>query len=140
MAIKEKATNQKVILAMNSDIVSNTTTYSEIIDTADYDNGVYFAFALAGYDSTDANATFTIQESDAELMGDAVDVPAANLVYGAAVVLSAANVAGSNLYKEGAHSTKRYLRVAVVTVGVDTSIQALVVAIVNPEVLPTAQV
>lgn len=140
MAIKEKASDQKVILAMNTLVVNDTVVYSAIIDTADYDLGVYFAFALVGYDSTDADVTFQIQEGDAALMGDAADVPAAKLVYGTAVVLSAANAVGSNLYKEGVHSTKRYLRVEVTPNGVDTSIQVLVVAIVNPEVLPTAQV
>lgn len=140
MAIKEKATNQKVILAMNTVVVSNAVAYSAIIDTADYDNGVYFAFALVGYDSTDADITFQIEEGDAANMSDADDVPAAKLVYGTAVVLDAANVVGSNLYKEGVHSTKRYLRVEITPTGVDTSIQVLILAIVNPEVLPTAQV
>jgi len=140
MAIKEKATNQKASLQMNSNIVSETTTYSGILDTANYDLGVYFLYVLSANDSTAVNATFSIQEGDAANMSDAADVAAAKLVYGSAVTLTAANSVGSGVYKEAVFSTKRYLRIKVVTTGHGVDIQALVFAIVNPELGPTAQV
>jgi len=143
MSIKEKATNQKVILAMNSEVTTsgNDITYSEIIDTAGYDPGVYFAYSLAEYSSSAGTATFSIQEGDESNMSDAAAVPAAKLVYGDAVELSAANVAGAGVYKEAIFSNKRYVRVKVATVlGGSESLRAYVLAVVNPELLPTAQV
>lgn len=140
MPVKEHATNQKVVLLMNSTIGSDTVTYSGILDTANYDDGVYFAFSIVAFDNTAADCTCVVQEGDASNMSDAVTVDATKLVYGGAVVLDAVNAVGANLKKEGVFSTKRYLRVAVTSLGIDVSSQVVILAVVNPEVLPTAQV
>lgn len=136
--IKEQATNQKVILAMNETINSNTTTYSSIIDTADYDNGLYFVYTLSVV-TTAGTAVFSIQEGEESNMSDAEDVVAAKLVYGDVVSIDAAGAGGGVLAKEALFSNKRYVRVKVITTNIDTSVKAFVAAVVNPETLPTLQ-
>ena len=139
MSIQEVCSKQKVILAMNSDIVSATTTYSTIIDTADYDLGVYFASAILGNDSTSFSAVFTIQEGDESNMSDASDVINDKLVYKGAVALSALTSVAAGVIKEAVFATKRYLRIKVVTTGHGVDIQAVIFAIANPELSPVSQ-
>jgi len=139
MAIQEKATEQKAILLANTPITSETTTYSDILDTAEYDAGVYFLCGTSLYDST-GDATYVVQEGAEANMSDATTVAAANLVYGTAMVFSAVNADSAGIRKEAAFGTKRYLRIAITTDATVTAITPLVIAIVNPPVIPTASV
>lgn len=138
MAIKEHATEQKVVLLKN-DTVAAGTSYSEILDSADYDDGVYFGMALLSIDGTNNAHVFTIQEGDIANMSDAATVADAKLVYKTAISLDAELAEASNFVKEGCFSTKRYLRVKVVSTGIALVDQVVVLAIVNPELQPTAQ-
>ena len=139
MAIKEQATNQKVLLVFNELITTNTATTGFILDTADYDLGVYFAMGIIDWDNTAANFSMTIYEGDESDLSDATLVPDSKLVYSDDVELDELTADGSALIKQGCHSTKRYLRVTVTSTGVDTSAHVIVLAIVNPELVPTDQ-
>jgi len=139
MPIKEKVTDQKAILLINKAITSDKTTYSEILDTADYDDGVYFIFQIVAWDNTAADCACTVQHGDDSGMCDAEAVSSDMLVYGDDITLDDGNTASDSLIREGVHSTKRYLRIKAVTTGIDTSLKLNVIAIVNPEVVPTTQ-
>jgi hypothetical protein len=138
MPVKEKVTQQRVINALEiQNIGSSTTTAGAIIDSADFDIGVYFALAVSNY--TDGTYTLKIEHGDDSGLSDAADVDSAMLVYGTLPALSAALAEGAYLPREGVHSTKRYLRASIVSTGVTTGADAQVLAIVNPELVKTAQ-
>lgn len=138
MAIKEVATKQIVIDAFESQVIgSNTTTTGAIIDTVDYDNGIYFAVDCKSY--TDGTFTLKIEDGDDSGLSDAADIPAAQLVYGSLPALSAAITEGGALAKEGIFGNRRYVRVSIVSTGVSTGATISVKAIVNPEIAKTPQ-
>ena len=137
MAIKEEATNQIVIQALGPVAFSaDGTEVGSIIDTADFDNGIYFALAVEAY--TTGTFTLVIEDSDDDELSDASVIPAAQLVYGTLPALTAATAEGAALAKEGIFGNKRYVRASVV--GTDTSVGTVsVLAIVNPEIGATPQ-
>jgi len=137
MAIKEEATNQIVIQALGPVAFSaDGTEVGSIIDTADFDNGIYFALAVEAY--TTGTFTLVIEDGDDEELSDASVIPAAKLVYGTLPALTAATAEGAALAKEGIFGNKRYVRASVV--GTDTSVGTVsVLAIVNPEIGATPQ-
>lgn len=138
MPIKEECTKQVVLSAFeNQTISSNTTTTGAIIDTAGYDNGVYFAIGCNAY--TDGTYTMTIQEGDDSGLSDASTVTTSQLVYGAYPALKAAIAEGSACAKEAVFSTKRYLRMSIVSTGVTTGADVFGVAVMNAEIAPTDQ-
>jgi len=138
MAIKEQATNQIVINALESQVIdTDTTTTGAIIDTADYDNGIYFAMSASAY--TDGTYTLKIEDGDDSGLSDAADIPAAQLVYGTLPALAAALAEGVALSKEGIFGNKRYVRASIVSTDTDTGATVEVLAIVNPEISATPQ-
>lgn len=124
--------------AFNQAIASDTTTASTfILDTADYDNGVVFAFAAQVW----ASGSFEpkLEHSDDSGMAGAVDVPAANII-GSIVnaTLDAATVEGAAMPSLGVVGVKRYVRVSIVSTGTaDATI--VVTAIKMPELLPAVE-
>ena len=138
MAIKEEVTNQIVINALESqDIATNTTTTGAIIDTADYDNGIYFAVGVS--DFNDGVYTLKIEDGDDSGLSDAADIPAAQLVYGSLPAPAAAIAEGAALPKEGIFGNKRYVRVSIVSTGTTLGATVEVLAVVNPEIGATPQ-
>jgi hypothetical protein len=137
MAIMEKATTQAVHYALENQTVGNAATVTgAIIDTADYDLGVYFAGIVT--DWTAGTCAMTIYEDDAAGFGTATIVAAANLIYTSPTFGTAATVEGASIAKLGAFGTKRYLRVTLI--GDATSNMDMVVVVVkNPEIMPTLQ-
>ncbi len=136
MAIKEHATKQVVHYALENQTISTGATTGAVIDTADYDNGVYFAAIVTSW--TAGSAVMTIYEDDAVGMGTATIVGAANLIYTAPTLGTAATVEGASCAKLGCFGTKRYLRVTVTGDGT-ANLDVVVVAIKNPEIAPTLQ-
>lgn len=138
MPTKEQATHQKVMNALEPQVIgSNTTTTGAIIDTDDYDMGLYFAVLVTSY--TDGTFTLKIEDGDNSGLSDAADVATAQLVYGTLPAVSAALAEGGIMPKEGVHSTKRYVRPSIVSTGVTTGATVQVIAIKGAEYLPTPQ-
>jgi hypothetical protein len=137
MPIKEVATRQEVRYALENQTVGNAATVTgAVFDTADYDNGIYFAAMVT--DFTLGTCAMTIYEDDAIGMGTATIVAAANLIYTSPTLGTAATVEGASCAKLGCFGTKRYLRVTLVG-DADSNMDVVVVAIKNPEVMPTGQ-
>jgi hypothetical protein len=138
MPTREQATMQKVIKALEPQAISSdTTTTGAIIDTADFDGGVYFAVDVYAY--TDGTYVLKIEDGDDSGLSDAADVATAQLVYGSLPSLTAAIAEGGVLAKEGVHSTKRYLRASIVSTSTATGASLQVIAVLGAEVLKTAQ-
>jgi hypothetical protein len=136
MAIKEVATLQEIYYAIENQDPGNATITGATFDTADYDNGIYFAGFIT--DWTAGEAVMTIYEDDAVGMGTETIVGAANLIYTAPTLGTAATVEGASIAKLGCFGTKRYLR-AKLTGNVACNLDAVVLAIKNPEIAPTGQ-
>jgi len=136
--IKEQVTAQSVINAFEVQaITSSTTTTGAIIDTKDYDLGLYFAMVVTAW--VDGTYTLKIEDGDAANLSDAADVDSTSLVYGTLPALGAATAEGAFLTKEGVHSIKRYVRVSVVSTGVTAGASVGVLAIAGAEVCKTPQ-
>ena len=137
MPIKEKATTQVVHYALENQTIGNAgDVRGAVLDTADYDLGVYFAIIVT--DFTAGTAALTIYEDDAVGMGTENVVAADNLIYTSPTVGTAATVEGASCAKLGCFGTKRYLQVRVLGNGT-CNMDIVVVAIKNPEVLPSGQ-
>lgn len=138
MPVQEQVTKQKVINALEPQaITSDTTTTGAIIDTADFDSGLYFSMLCYAY--TDGTYTMKIEDGDDSGLSDAADVATAQLVYGTLPALTAADSEGDVMTKEGVHSTKRYVRVSIVSTSTTSGASLAVVAVAGTELYPTAQ-
>lgn len=139
MPIKEQVTGQEVINAVEPQaIAADGTVTGAIIDTKDYDMGLYFALLVTGY--TDGTYTLYLEDGDDSGLSDAAVLSSTQLVYGSLPALSAALSEGDGMPREGVHSTKRYLRASIVATGVTTGVDiAQVVAVAGSELLPTSQ-
>ncbi len=137
MPVQEQATKQVVTLALEANISSNTTTAGAIIDTADFDLGIYFALAATTY--TDGTYTLKIEDGDDSGLSDAADVATGQLVYGTLPAVSAVLADGADYSKEGVIGTKRYVRASIVSTGVTTGADLSLLCIKGAELLKTAQ-
>jgi hypothetical protein len=114
MPVQDIRSDLKQTLAFLGIINSDTTTEGAILDTADWDLGVMFAVACTVYSAGTFN--FVIEEGDDAALGDASDVTAAQLIGTlAALETTAATAEGATLLTVGVFSTKRYLRINVVS-------------------------
>lgn len=95
-------------------IATNTTTNGDIIDTADFDMGIKFAFDVSAF--TDGVYAISYEEGDAANLSDAVAVSSDKII-GAAVSLSAATAATGIHTGNGLHSTLRFVRAVVTSTG-----------------------
>ena len=138
MPNKEQVTKQSVVNALELQVIgSNTTTEGAIIDTADYDMGVFFALLCGLF--TDGVYTLKIEEGNDSGLSDASVVSSGSLVYGTLPALSAATVEGAFMSKEAVISTKRYLRASLVSTDVTTGATLGILAIMGAEVCATPQ-
>ena len=137
MPVKEHVTKQEINLALYAAITTDTTTAGEIIDTRDFNPGVYFTIAALVF--TLGSFALKLEHGDADDLADAEDVPSNMLVYGSLPVLTAATAAGGKMAREGVFSTKRYLRASIVsTGGADGTILACCVK--EAQSIPTDQI
>jgi hypothetical protein len=138
MPVREMVTKEVVMNALEvQEIASNTTTVGAIIDTRDYDLGVYFAMFCSAY--TDGTYTLKIEHGDDSGLSDAADVPADALVYGTLPALTALTAEGGRLAKEGVFGTKRFLRASIVSTLVTTGADLSVIMVKAAELCPTDQ-
>lgn len=135
MAIRDNHSNQAVRRALTPTAISgNGTTNGAIIDTADFDMGVKFAFDVSAY--TDGSHAVSFEEGDASNLSDAAAVPS-DKVLGGALTLSA--VSSGNLKSRGLIGTKRYVRCVITSTGVTTGATIGGVAVLGAEVSPVVQ-
>jgi len=137
MPIKEECTKQIVMVAFDNQNIANVTPVLGVtVDTANYDNGVYFALYCTAF--TTGQAALTFYESDDSGMSGKTAVATKNLVRGTACTVGNALTEGEFLATEGVFGTKRYIQVEVT--GSDTpSLYVTVLCIKNPEIAPTLQ-
>ena len=138
MPVKEQATKQVVLMGLVPVAIgSNTTTAGTIVDTKDYDLGVYFVPFITAW--TDGTFTLKIEDGDDSALSDAAVLASTQLVYGTLPALGAADVVGESLAKEGVHSTKRYVRASIVSTGVTSGATVGIIVVNGAELCPTAQ-
>lgn len=137
MPTREHVTHQELRLALEAEIVSNTTTVGAIFDTADYDCGVYFAIAATTW--VDGAYALKIEDGDDSGLSDAADVATDQLVYKTLPSIGAAIADGAPYEREGVIGTKRYVRASVVSTGVTTGAFISVVCVKDAELIPTDQ-
>lgn len=138
MPTRDNTSDQRVVMAMNSNITGNTDTTSEIIDTADFDMGVMFASALQAF--TDGAYAFAISESDDAGMAGATVVGAEKIIESLPTLDTAITALNAQWKVFGVHSTKRYLQITVTSTGVTTGAQVVVAAIMKGEYSPQSRV
>ena len=111
MPIKEVVTTQTIIPMVMSAATSDPVT-GAILDTADYDNGVYFFIICDAYSS--GTWTLAIQEDDLADMSTATTVGSTQLINALPIITAVTTVTAigtvTGLQKVGIHSTKRYVR------------------------------
>lgn len=131
-AVRDIASNHRGVLALSAAISTNTNTDGSAVDMADFELGVMFLMAVTAY--TDGDYELVIQES-ADGSTGWTDVAAASLI-GATVTLSAATAGGAVMGKQGAFSTKRYLRARVTSTSVTTGATMHITCVQAGEYLP----
>lgn len=138
MPVREMVTKEVVMYALEvQTIATDTTTTGAIIDTADYDLGVYFAMLCSAY--TDGTYTLLIEDGDDAALADAAVVATAQLVYGTLPALTAVTAEGARMAKEGVFGTKRYLRASIVSTLTTTGADLAVIMVKAAELCPTDQ-
>lgn len=134
MAIRDNKSDQKVTLALDANISSNTTTVGTGLDTADYDFGVMFALAATAW--TDGTYTLVLEDSDDDGSTDAYAAVSSDMLIGALASVGAADVNGVALSSTGVHSAKRWVRVSIVSTVVTTGADIVVMAVLKGEYNP----
>ena len=143
--LMEKATTQSVILAMEATAISGVTpVLGGIIDTKNFDSGLYFAMMCSVWAA--GAADLEIWESDSATMVGAVVVAAKKLVYpdapqvNTAVTAETTATAMSYLTKQACFSNLRYVQPRIVGTAAAADLSVIVLGIANPErSLKTAQ-
>jgi hypothetical protein len=139
MPLRDIKNNIQTDLAFYAAITTATTTNGMVLDTQGYDGGVMFSFAALAW--TDGTYTPLIQEDDAIGMGTATTVPADQLIGTAAEVataLGAATTLGAAMVRLGIKSTKRYVRLQMVSTGASAHATIAAVATKIPSTRPGA--
>jgi hypothetical protein len=131
MPVREQVTSQIILVAgINLALDDNETNAGVIVDTANFDLGLYFAPILTAW--TDGDHTLLIEEGSDSGLSDATTVGAEKLV-GDIPILSAINANGDILECVGVHSTKRYVRASFVSTGVTTGAVGTIQAVKGAE-------
>ena len=133
MAIKDIRSNILVKQALNHRFTADGAQQSAIIDTANFDKGIMFSFAVPDY--TDGSYAVTIDEGDDSGLSDASAVASGNLI-GSLPTLSAVTTDNATLSTFGVHSNKRYLRVTVTASSVTTGAEVHCNVSLGGELLP----
>lgn len=151
--IKEQVTQHRVICCANSfSGVIDDDSYTEVgeeIDTADYQDGVWFTFSTSG-DTVVGSGTisFSVLLEHSDTSGDGyVPLGKENLIYGRddgilPVPLTQSEVTnGTFVAREGVRSTKRYVRASwtanITSPHSDWLVSFTILAFVRPVYAPT---
>ena len=138
MPVKEQVTSQIILVAgINLALDDNETNNGVIVDTANFDLGIYFVLLMTAW--TDGTHTLLIQEGDESDLSDAATVDATKLV-GSLPAPAAISANGDILAAVGVHSTKRYVRCNVVSTGVTTGAVGSLLCVKGSELLHSGAV
>jgi len=136
--LMEKATTQSVILAMEATAISGVTpVLGGIIDTKNFDSGLYFAMYCT--DWTAGAADMMIWESDSATMSGATIVPAKKLVYAddpqvnTEALPETTATSMEYLTKQACFSNMRYVQCRIVGTSSAADLTLAVIGIANPE-------
>ena len=136
MPVREQVTSQIVLVAgINLALDGNETNAGVIVDTANFDLGIYFFLLLTAW--TDGAHALIIEEGDDSGLSDAAVVGAEKLV-GSLPSSGAINANGDIAECVGVHSTKRYVRASVVSTGVSTGAVGTILCVKGAENLRSA--
>lgn len=137
MPTRDNHSDQIVLEALASIAISaNETNNGIIIDTADYDMGIKFAFDVSAY--TDGSFAVSYEDGDDPALADAAAV-ATDKVIGDAVVLTAVTAADAPFKGNGVFSTRRFVRPVITSTGVSTGATLSGVAVLMGEYNPQTQ-
>ena len=119
------------------EIVSNTTTVGEIIDTADYDGGV--SILLFSGTITDGTYTPLLEEGDDSALSDAAVVADIDLYRKGVATGQEADAAfiltdDDTIKKLAYIGTKRYIRLSIVSAGTSSGGFMSALAVKDPEI------
>lgn len=134
MALRDLKDNVALDLNSYNEFTSIGTHTGAVLDTAHYDSGIMFGFALPAW--VDGTYTPSFDESDTGT-GDWSAIPTDQLIGTIAdVTLDAETAEGDAMATIGLLSTKRYVRVKVDATGVSSGATSMVVAAKMPEEKP----
>jgi len=135
MPIRDNVSDQVVEVAgINLALDGNETNAGAIVDTAEFDLGVFFACLITAW--TDGSHTLLIEEGDESDLSDAATVGTTKLI-GALPVFGAIHANGDSIACVGVHSTKRYVRASFVSTGVTDGAVGSILAVKSGEYLKT---
>jgi hypothetical protein len=136
MPVRDLKNNVALDLNLYHEFTSSSTHTGAVLDTADYDSGIMFGFALPAW--ADGTYTPSFDESDTGTSGWTA-IPAEQLIGTIAdVTLDAQTAEGDVMPTIGILSTKRYIRANVVASGVTSGATSLAVVAKMPELKPVA--
>ncbi len=137
MPIKDIRSDIKVILAQTDVITTNTTTDGAIIDTANFEAGVAFAFQCTAF--TDGTYTPLLEESaTGAFAGEETPIADANLIgTEAGAAMTAATAELGVMGTIGIFSTLQFVRSTIVSAGTSTGATISTIAILAPELIPS---
>lgn len=134
MPTRDNYSDQRSLLAFNAVISTDTTTVSPtILDTADYDMGIFFSFAILEFSA--GNYGVIINESDDAGMAGKNLVASKNILGGLPELTSLTSV-GEQLKDFGIVGTKRYVEISVVSTGSSGTNRIVVTAVEKGEYNP----
>jgi len=135
MPERDLRSNLEMQLALNGLIATNTTTDGFIIDTAHYDSGVMFGFAVTSY--VDGTYAVNLQDGDESDLSDAATIADAKIIGDkSTIILTAGTAEGALLSTLGITDTKRYVRVQIISTLTSDGAIISVVAVKKAELLP----
>ncbi len=132
MAVRGMLNKHAIRNVLTATINANTTTPGAIIDTADFDPGVGFAFAATAF--TDGTYTLLLEESDDPGMAGAVTLTEKRLDLDDGAV--AAAVGAADYDRIEVISNLRFVRASVVSTGVTTGADLNVLFVGGKEISP----
>jgi hypothetical protein len=133
-ATRDLRSNVNVDLVFYRQFLSNETHSGSILDTADYNGGVMFGFAVRQY--ADGTYTTTIYESDDSAMSGATVVSSENLIGSISDLVFTANTFPQGpMPTIGIVGTKRYVQARITSTSVTVGAEITGIANKIPEIL-----
>jgi hypothetical protein len=112
--LRDIKNNIETDLAFYRQFTANGSWNGYILDTAHYESGIMFSFAVIDY--TDGTYTVTIQESDDSGMSGATTVTSNNVIGSLSDLIFTADT-GVPMVTIGIIGTKRYVRLKILLTG-----------------------
>jgi hypothetical protein len=118
-AVRDLKNNVDVDLSKYIEILADGSTTGTILDTADYDSGIMFCFAIPDYG--DGTYSINMYESDHISMSTQTIIPDEKLIGSTSdLVFTSATSQGDAVKTLGIVGTKRYVRPIIASTGATT--------------------